>query len=170
MLNFPYLCIMKQQQQNNIISKNGLLKVMFPYGFYPFKGKRLDKETIRCEFLSTQYPYVRIALVYDAPSTHKDNVHEIEFSGEEITSFKGFMESIKKIREINNKLKRQCQTTHSKAAHSLEPLTRKADCSSEYTCTKSRDLGILSRHQKDKDYSVRKIMSPLPKPKKFSSM
>ena len=156
-------------QNTNIISKNGLLKIITKYGYYPYKGKRLDATRIRCEFLSVQYPYVTIALVYDAPITQKDNVHYMEIGGKNISTFQEFMESIKKIREINNKLKRQCQTTHSKAVQSSEPLTRKAISSSEYTCTKSKDLGISSRHQKDKDYSVRKIMSPLPKPKKYNS-
>lgn len=159
-----------ESQKTNIISKNGLLKIMTKYGYYPYKGKRLDAMIIRCEFLSVQYPYVTITLVYDAPNAQKDKVHEIEFGGKHISTFQEFMESIRKINDINKQLKHQCQRQHSKAVLLSEPSTLRATSSLESTYHQSKTSVILSETPKVKKYTVKRTMSTLPKLKKSPPM
>ena len=153
-------------QNTNIISKNGLLKIITKYGYYPYKGKRLDATRIRCEFLSVQYPYVTIALVYDAPITQKDNVHYMEIGGKNISTFQEFMESIKKINETNKQLKNQCHKQHFNAAQSSELSTSRAISSSVSTWDHSNSSVISSETPRVKKYSVKRTMSQLPNQKK----
>ena len=143
-------------QNTNIISKNGLLKIITKYGYYPYKGKRIDATRIRCEFLSVQYPYVTIALVYDAPITQKDNVHYMEIGGKNISTFQEFMESIKKINETNKQLKNQCHKQHFNAAQSSELSTSRAISSSVSSCYDANSSGKSAETRKCRTYSIKR--------------